>query len=509
MQKKKVTRALQAVGQYPGKALFIAKPKKLITAMENLLDLADMCGLTVADEDAARYTQDGLPQKLASSLKTGLKADYNKFQPLIKAIRDEINKHGEGCFLSWESEAEREQREKSEQLKANLTTTTQQQQQQSPPGLLIWQQALRDEMQNQMQALYIGQAGVPPRLLQRQRRGYEGSNAAMRQQPWPCQRQELQQQFNQQQQWRQQQQHPQQPPQQHLRPRNAPPALGDKEKITSGPLQQQQQEKTTPGSFQQQQFGLPEAKITFRSHPIVIQPNQMKTQKNQSQYDDRIYIDSCASDTILCRDRIEPRRIVWEKLIELTMGVSDERAEGIQIRSYGVVRIGGVDEITGALGEVDVICYLTKPGERMKHLLRGKGLVFDDGLPGPLSGRNYVIVTDADGEGRRLRITQPFGDGRSNLPFFVMCPLLSPPLLAAPTVEVYAFVKKVLTQKKQILKQAGADTNYRLLTDPTKLKAWHARFGHCNLSRLVATLRERQVGVKEEVRKNFQGVEGV
>uniref|UniRef100_A0A0G4GET0 Reverse transcriptase Ty1/copia-type domain-containing protein n=1 Tax=Chromera velia CCMP2878 TaxID=1169474 RepID=A0A0G4GET0_9ALVE len=79
MQKKKVTRALQAVGQYPGKALFIAKPKKLITAMENLLDLADMCGLTVVDEDAARYTQDGLPQKLASSLRTGLKADYNKF----------------------------------------------------------------------------------------------------------------------------------------------------------------------------------------------------------------------------------------------------------------------------------------------------------------------------------------------------------------------------------------------------------------------------------------------
>uniref|UniRef100_A0A0G4FSH7 Uncharacterized protein n=1 Tax=Chromera velia CCMP2878 TaxID=1169474 RepID=A0A0G4FSH7_9ALVE len=100
IQKKKVTRALQAVGQYPGKALFIVKPKKLITAMENLLDLADMCGLTVVDEDAARYTQDGLPQKLVSSLRTGLKVDYNKFQPLIKAIRDEINEHGEGCFLS-------------------------------------------------------------------------------------------------------------------------------------------------------------------------------------------------------------------------------------------------------------------------------------------------------------------------------------------------------------------------------------------------------------------------
>eukprot|EP00820_Chromera_velia_P008455 Cvel_20507.t1-p1 / transcript=Cvel_20507.t1 / gene=Cvel_20507 / organism=Chromera_velia_CCMP2878 / gene_product=hypothetical protein / transcript_product=hypothetical protein / location=Cvel_scaffold1845:36825-38120(+) / protein_length=432 / sequence_SO=supercontig / SO=protein_coding / is_pseudo=false len=265
---------------------------------------------------------------------------------------------------------------------------------------------------------------------------------------------------------------------------------GDKEKITSGPLQQQQQEKTTPGPLQQQQFDPPEAKMTFRSHPTVTQPNQMKTQKNQSQYDDRIYTDSCTSDTILCRDRIEPKRIVWEKPIKLTMGVSDERAEGIQIGSYGVVRIGGVDEITGALGEVDMICYLTKPGERMKHLLRGKGLVFDDGLPGPLSGRNYVTVTDADGEGRRLRITQPFGDGRSNLPFFVMCPLLSPPLLAAPTIEAHAFVKKVLTRRKQ--KQAGVDTKYRLLTDPTELKAWHARFGHCDLSRLVATLRERQ-----------------
>uniref|UniRef100_A0A0G4IA55 Integrase catalytic domain-containing protein n=1 Tax=Chromera velia CCMP2878 TaxID=1169474 RepID=A0A0G4IA55_9ALVE len=62
--------------------------------------------------------------------------------------------------------------------------------------------------------------------------------------------------------------------------------------------------------------------MTFRSHPTVIQPNQMKAQKNQSQYDDRIYTDSCASDTILCRDRIEPRRIVWEKSIKLTIGVS-------------------------------------------------------------------------------------------------------------------------------------------------------------------------------------------
>eukprot|EP00820_Chromera_velia_P000771 Cvel_14746.t1-p1 / transcript=Cvel_14746.t1 / gene=Cvel_14746 / organism=Chromera_velia_CCMP2878 / gene_product=hypothetical protein / transcript_product=hypothetical protein / location=Cvel_scaffold1060:57302-57831(+) / protein_length=176 / sequence_SO=supercontig / SO=protein_coding / is_pseudo=false len=61
---------------------------------------------------------------------------------------------------------------------------------------------------------------------------------------------------------------------------------GDKEKITSGPLQQQQQEKTTPGPLQQQQFDPPEAKMTFRSHPTVTQPNQMKTQKNQSQYDD-------------------------------------------------------------------------------------------------------------------------------------------------------------------------------------------------------------------------------
>uniref|UniRef100_A0A0G4GPX8 Integrase catalytic domain-containing protein n=1 Tax=Chromera velia CCMP2878 TaxID=1169474 RepID=A0A0G4GPX8_9ALVE len=68
-----------------------------------------------------------------------------------------------------------------------------------------------------------------------------------------------------------------------------------------------------------------------------------------------------------------------------------------------------------------------------------------------------------------------------------------------PTVEAHAFVKKVLTRRKQ--KQAGANTNYRLLTDPIELKAWHARFGHCDLSRLVATLRERQVGVKEEVRK--------
>uniref|UniRef100_A0A0G4GCH3 Uncharacterized protein n=1 Tax=Chromera velia CCMP2878 TaxID=1169474 RepID=A0A0G4GCH3_9ALVE len=45
---------------------------------------------------------------------------------------------------------------------------------------------------------------------------------------------------------------------------------GDKEKITSRPLQQQQQEKTTPGPLQQQQFDPPEAKITFRSHPTVI-----------------------------------------------------------------------------------------------------------------------------------------------------------------------------------------------------------------------------------------------
>eukprot|EP00820_Chromera_velia_P005821 Cvel_18551.t1-p1 / transcript=Cvel_18551.t1 / gene=Cvel_18551 / organism=Chromera_velia_CCMP2878 / gene_product=hypothetical protein / transcript_product=hypothetical protein / location=Cvel_scaffold1544:34895-36792(+) / protein_length=405 / sequence_SO=supercontig / SO=protein_coding / is_pseudo=false len=61
------------------------------------------------------------------------------------------------------------------------------------------------------------------------------------------------------------------------------------------------------------------------------------------------------------------------------------------------------------------------------------------------------------------------------------------------------YSKKVLTRRKQ--KQAGADTNYRLLTDPTKLKAWYARFGHCDLSQLVATLRERQVGMKEEVKK--------
>uniref|UniRef100_A0A0G4FSM0 Uncharacterized protein n=1 Tax=Chromera velia CCMP2878 TaxID=1169474 RepID=A0A0G4FSM0_9ALVE len=51
----------------------------------------------------------------------------------------------------------------------------------------------------------------------------------------------------------------------------------DKEKITSEPLQQQQQEKTTPGPLQQQQFDPLEVKMTFRSHPTVIQPNQMKT----------------------------------------------------------------------------------------------------------------------------------------------------------------------------------------------------------------------------------------
>uniref|UniRef100_A0A0G4G8A1 Uncharacterized protein n=1 Tax=Chromera velia CCMP2878 TaxID=1169474 RepID=A0A0G4G8A1_9ALVE len=75
------------------------------------MTLASRCSMTLSSEEAARYVQDGLPQLLASTLYNGMKADYNKYEELIKAIKEEIDEHGEDSFARWESEGERTERE--------------------------------------------------------------------------------------------------------------------------------------------------------------------------------------------------------------------------------------------------------------------------------------------------------------------------------------------------------------------------------------------------------------
>uniref|UniRef100_A0A0G4HR16 Uncharacterized protein n=1 Tax=Chromera velia CCMP2878 TaxID=1169474 RepID=A0A0G4HR16_9ALVE len=195
MQKKKVTRALQAVGQYPGKALFIAKPKKLITAMENLLDLADMCGLTVADEDTQPESLlQNQPQPQANMV----------VKPVLPSgISGRSGGKARGGLSSLFEESDDDVNVKSDPfLEAWFTQLL-------PPIPSHSQQQLRltaeDEDTGDKEKITSG----------------------------PLQQQQ-------------------------------------QEKITSGPLQQQQQEKTTPGPLQQQQFDPLEAKMTFRSHPTVI-----------------------------------------------------------------------------------------------------------------------------------------------------------------------------------------------------------------------------------------------
>uniref|UniRef100_A0A0G4G3R8 Uncharacterized protein n=1 Tax=Chromera velia CCMP2878 TaxID=1169474 RepID=A0A0G4G3R8_9ALVE len=62
------------------------------------MTLTGRCSMTLSSEEAARYVQDGLPQLLASTLRNGMKADYNKYEELIKAIREEIDEYGEDSF---------------------------------------------------------------------------------------------------------------------------------------------------------------------------------------------------------------------------------------------------------------------------------------------------------------------------------------------------------------------------------------------------------------------------
>uniref|UniRef100_A0A0G4G2A6 Uncharacterized protein n=1 Tax=Chromera velia CCMP2878 TaxID=1169474 RepID=A0A0G4G2A6_9ALVE len=76
------------------------------------MTLAGRYSMTLSSKEAARYVQDGLPQLLASTLRNGMKADYNiKYEELIKAIREEIDEHGKDFFAGWESEGERTERE--------------------------------------------------------------------------------------------------------------------------------------------------------------------------------------------------------------------------------------------------------------------------------------------------------------------------------------------------------------------------------------------------------------
>uniref|UniRef100_A0A0G4HGF4 Uncharacterized protein n=1 Tax=Chromera velia CCMP2878 TaxID=1169474 RepID=A0A0G4HGF4_9ALVE len=62
------------------------------------MTLAGRCSITLSSEEAARYVQDGLPQLLASTLRNRMKADYNKYKELIKAIKEEIDENGEDSF---------------------------------------------------------------------------------------------------------------------------------------------------------------------------------------------------------------------------------------------------------------------------------------------------------------------------------------------------------------------------------------------------------------------------
>uniref|UniRef100_A0A0G4HWR8 Integrase catalytic domain-containing protein n=1 Tax=Chromera velia CCMP2878 TaxID=1169474 RepID=A0A0G4HWR8_9ALVE len=151
---------------------------------------------------------------------------------------------------------------------------------------------------------------------------------------------------------------------------------------------------------------------------------------------------------------------------------------------------------TGGIEDVDAIGYITKKGVKTRHLLRGKGVVIDDGLPGPLQGANYITLIDQGGQPIRIEITAPQGGEGSNLPYLTMAPVRQRPCRQQPSLEVNAYVAKLLK-----VKDIEKGRNLLAKAHYGGLMAWHARLVHCDVNRIVATLRERNIPVSEKVRK--------